>query len=121
MLISCLSNTNLRISVCDESWKESPYSDKLNFVLATTTDEILEIYKRSKILIQDMAEFNDGSHCRIADGTLCNTVVISEYSSYVNEFFNSSALFMYKWDEFEKLPFAIKKILNKNRQNTLKQ
>ena len=44
LLIDHLCNINFPISVCDETWKNSPYSDKLNFVLATTTDEVIEIY-----------------------------------------------------------------------------
>ncbi len=112
LLVGYLSNTDINFTVCDKSWKKSPYSNKLNFYLASSTKDVLAVYKRSKRLIQDMAEFNNGSHCRIADGFLCNTMVISEHSDYVNEFLDSSKMIQFDWCDLGTLPIIIKKFLH---------
>ena len=110
-IITFLLKSNIKITVTDKSWKNYPYFNELNYIQASTTEEIIEIYKRSKILFQDMAEFNDGSHCRIADAILCNTMIMSEYSKYIAEKFTKSEIFLFDFEKLNLLPIYIKKFI----------
>lgn len=104
LLIKTLLDNGIKVTVCSDTWKKSPLAGKLAFTLADNTNDILELYKRSRILLSDMAEFNDGSHCRIADGILCNTLLVTETSKFLKEKFTDSELVFFQWDRIKTLP-----------------
>lgn len=113
LLVNTMVNNGIEVTVCSGTWKKSSIADKLTFNHADNTQDILKLYKRSKILLSDMAEFNDGSHCRIADGALCNTLLVTESSKFLKEKFTASELVFFQWDSLKTLPKAVS-LLSKN-------
>lgn len=114
-LVSAIANSHIRLTVCSDSWRKSRLADKLAYETGNNTKDIFNLYKRSKILLQDMAEFNDGSHCRIGDGPLCNAMVVSEYSKFIKENFNNSGIYFFNWNNLENLPKSISIFVSKDK------
>lgn len=112
-LVSMLADSGIQLTVCSDTWKNSTVADKLVYAPANTTKEVLHLYKRSKILLQDMAEFNDGSHCRVGDGALCKAMIVSESSKFLRENFEDSEIFFFEWKNLEDLPIQLS-VLCKN-------
>lgn len=111
-LMNALLDAGFSVTVWSDSWKNFQQSSKLNFIQADNTEEILNLYKRSRILVQDMAEFNDGSHSRIGDVTICGAAIISEYSKYLGEIFTSDELLMFNWSKLDMLPSHVQYLLD---------
>ena len=58
------------------------------------------------------AMFNDGAHDRVFTGMLNGAVVVSEYSSYLDELFeNQSDLFMFDWQNTKEQMEVIFRLL----------
>lgn len=65
---------------------------------ALSYNEYLELIANTKVLYQDNAVFNTGAHERVFTSMLNGAVVVSEYSTYLdNEFIDGSDLFLYDW------------------------
>ncbi|MCH5277219.1 MAG: hypothetical protein J1E80_05220 [Desulfovibrionaceae bacterium] len=111
-LIETMVNSNIQLTVCSETWKKSIFADKLRYEIANNTQDILNLYRRSKVLLHDMAEFNDGSHCRIGDGTLCNTFIVTEHSKFLKEHFHDSELMFFQWNKLKNLHKTISILCN---------
>jgi len=115
-----IADSGIIIDVCDSSWENVSFSKKLR-IHGTTYYESLELYKRSKILLQEMAEFNSGSHNRVFDATLSGAAIVSEYSSYLGtKFENGVDIEYFNWNNIDKMPRIVESLLeNENRRNTM--
>lgn len=111
-LLNSLVKKGFKINVCDRSWESAEFADKL-LIHKTELSDSLELNRRSKVLIQDMAEFNDGIHPRMLNSILLGTPVISEYSKFVDEEFeNEKDYFLYKWNNIEKASEYLENLLS---------
>ena len=75
-----------------------PFANKLNIHGAVSYDTVLDAFSRTKIVVQDQAEFNNGGHDRVFTAMLNGAVVVSEYSSYLDkEFDDGSEIYLFDW------------------------
>lgn len=96
--VGFLVDNGIRPDVFGGGWEDVSYADKLNIHGYVTYPESIEVISKAKVLFQDQAEFNDGAHDRVFTAMLNGTVVVSEYSKYLNnEFENSKDIFLYDW------------------------
>ena len=74
---------------------------------------MLDYVSQSKVVITDMAGFNEGAHDRVFTGMLNGAVVVSEYSSYLDEVIvNRQDLFMFDWQNTEQQMEVIEKLIS---------
>jgi spore maturation protein CgeB len=121
--VKCLEKiaaSGLIVDVCDSSWENVNFSKNLR-IHGTTFNESLKLYKRSKVLLNEMAEFNSGSHNRIFDGTLSGAAIVSEYSSYLAEKFeNGIDIEYFNWNNLNKMPQIIQSLLkDENKRDAM--
>lgn len=114
-LVKSIVASGLNLTVCSDSWKKSEFGSRLSYRLARNTAEVLDLYRRSKLLLQDMAEFNNGSHCRVADGPLCNAMLVSEESQFLREHFTKSEIFFFDWKNHGGLSGPISTFLRNDK------
>ena len=114
--LEIIAASGIVVDVCDSSWENVSFAKNLR-IHGTTYDESLELYKRSKILLQEMAEFNNGAHNRVFDATLSGTAVVSEYSAYLaKKFISGIDMQFFDWDNINEMPNMIKSILKNEQQ-----
>ena len=95
-----LVDNGIRPDVFGDGWENAPYADKLNIHGSITYLRSIEVISQAKVLFQDQAEFNDGAHDRVFTAMLNGTVVVSEYSKYLDEEFEDGKdIFLYDWKD----------------------
>lgn len=93
-----LVDNNIRVDVFGGGWESVPFADKINLHGQVSYHESVDAIAKAKILFQDQAEFNDGAHDRVFTAMLNGTVVVSEYSKYLDEIFcRNKDIFFYDW------------------------
>ena len=98
--VGFLVDNGIRPDVFGGGWENAPYADKLNIHGYVTYPESIEVISKAKVLFQDQAEFNDGAHDRVFTAMLNGTVVVSEYSQYLDEEFEDGKdIFLYDWKD----------------------
>lgn len=76
--------------------------------------EIINLYERSKLIIQDNAGINGGIHERIFSAILNGAVVISENGSYLNKVFvNGQDIILFDWENMDRIESAVHLLLQK--------
>ena len=114
-LLECVSAAGILVDVCDESWLAAPFSSRLR-ILGTRYRESQQLYLRTKILLQDMAEFNEGTHQRIFDAMLSGAAIVSEKSSYIEDsFLSGEDIILFDGNKgLRQVPIEIENILADN-------
>lgn len=111
-LVDCLIENGIRLTMCDKSWEQYKYADEMD-ILGTKYYETMELYKRAKILVADLAGFNDYTHDRCLHAAKFGSAVICEKSTWMQEnFFSCNAMIGFDWFELDKVPTMIKSMLN---------
>lgn len=111
-LIEKLIEARIKFVVCGDSWKSSPYTDKLKIYPSMSYYDAIALYKQAKILIQDNAEFNNGVHARVFDGALSGTVIVSEWGKWMSEHFaDGKEICFFHWKALEEVPLIINTLL----------
>ncbi len=97
-MVQCLVEAGFRVHIFGGGWEQVPFHDALIDHGAVPYREMLDVISKTKVLVQDEAVFNDGAHDRVFTGMLNGAVVVSEYSSYLDELFEDGRdLFMFDW------------------------
>ena len=105
-------SNNVRVDVFGSGWENVSYANKLNLHGQVSYYESVQAIRKSKILFQDQAEFNDGAHDRVFTAMLNGTVVVSEYSKYLDEiFYRNKDIFFYDWINSNKQIGIIRDLL----------
>ena len=113
--MSFLVDNNIRVDVFGSGWENVSYANKLNLHGQVSYYESVQAIRKSKILFQDQAEFNDGAHDRVFTAMLNSTVVVSEYSKYLDEiFYRNKEIFFYDWKNGIQQVKIIGELLNDN-------
>lgn len=96
--LEALSKKDIRVDVFGPGWENVPFAQKLQLHGQVSYDTVLEAFSRAKVVVQDQAEFNNGGHDRVFTAMLNGSVVVSEYSSYLDkEFEDGSEIYLFDW------------------------
>ena len=108
-----LTNLGLKVDVIGNGFENQSFANKLICHGRKEYEEMLDYVSQSKVVITDMAGFNEGAHDRVFTGMLNGAVVVSEYSSYLDEVFvNNQDLFMFDWQNTEQQMEVIEKLIS---------
>lgn len=96
LLIKALCESGLNITVCGSGWEElAKEHDNVTYKGMVNMDENLKLISQAKILIHNNIDFSRGSHERVFNAMLNNTLVFSDKSEYYDEFFTPNEDIIY--------------------------
>lgn len=110
-----LAKTGENIEIYGEDWLDTPLSNYKNVNIHKLIHpyECLEKMLDSKIIVNSMPWFKDGSHERILNGMLAKGIVVTDESKWINEnFVSGTDCFIFKLNELSKMADSVKKILS---------
>lgn len=115
MMIRVALESGYKVHVFGKGWENFSNEEAENLILHESVDytKSLNIMADSKIVLNNMPLFSDGSHERVfsilASGSLC----LTDSNSYLEEnFCDGQELFYYKWNDIYAMPELIKKIMS---------
>ncbi len=112
-MMECLVDAGIKVDVFGGGWESVPFADSLVHHGRVPYSEMLDVISKTKVLVQDEAVFNDGAHDRVFTGMLNGAVVVSEYSSYLEELFeNQKDIFMFDWQNTKEQMGVIDQLLS---------
>ena len=112
-MVKRLVEAGIKVDVFGSGWDKVPFADSLVQHGSVSYAEMLDVISKTKVLVQDEALFNDGAHDRVFTAMLNGAVVVSEYSSYLDEIFEDQQdLFMFDWQNTKEQLGIIPQLLN---------
>lgn len=100
--IDFLTRNDIPVDIFGGGWEDMPLGKNVRLHGEIGYAEAMDVIANAKMLFQDQAEFNNGAHDRVFSGMLNGTVVVSEYSTYLEEeFINGQDIFLYDWQHGE--------------------
>lgn len=118
--VETLVNNGIKVKVCGRGWDlcqcfNSSYFDFGGFVPAA---EVTKIMNNSKIVLNTMTWFKDGSHDRVFNGMLAKSVAITDISGYMNEVIEQNVNgILFNLREIDKLPETVLTLLNNKKMS----
>ena len=109
-----LVENGIRVVVYGEGWERTDWADNSNLILGgkVLAPEVLPLMYRSKIVLNTMTWFKDGSHDRVFNGMLSGAVVVSDASVYMQEQFeNHKELELFELEAIQELPAIVDDLL----------
>lgn len=113
--VRLLVESGIRVAVYGEGWEQTEWSDHPNLVLGgkVLAPEVLPLMYHSKIVLNTMTWFKDGSHDRVFNGMLSGAVVVSDRSDYLKEQFeNHREIELFELEEIGALPVIVQDLLD---------
>ena len=112
--VRILVENGIRVVVYGEGWERTDWADNSNLILGgkVLAPEVLPLMYQSKIVLNTMTWFKDGSHDRVFNGMLSGAVVVSDASVYMQEQFeNHKELELFELETIQELPFIVEDLL----------
>lgn len=116
-IIRTLLDAGIEIHVCGPTWQNAPFfwHEKLIRHPALGAEESLQIMAQSKISLNIMSWHKDGLTERVLNAMLCRSVVLSDWSSALEEnFINGKDLLLFSLNRLHQLPGLVKGMLADN-------
>ena len=113
-IIRTLLEAGLTIHVYSDSWKNAPFAHHPGLVIhpALSVSESLEVMQQSRISLNIMSWHKDGLTERILNSMLCQSVVVSDRSLALEEFFSDGEeILLFSLKETDRLPAMLKELL----------
>ena len=113
-VVERILNAGINVTAYDEVWRSAPFYDSpfLNIRPAVTPEESLMVYSKSKLSLNVMSGHKAGFTERIANSMLNKSVVLSDYSSCLDEQYeNGKELILFRLEELDEVAERIKEIL----------
>lgn len=113
----------IELHVFGDSWKESPFAQNpfLKQHEAVHGEVALQMLGNAKISLNIMAWHKDGFTERIADSMLSGAVVVSDYSTQLEEFYAEETV-LFDLQKLEELPPVLKTLLSdEDRRRSLSE
>lgn len=114
-VITILLNAGFEVHVYGASWEAAPFSDHPCLFIhpQVTPQESLLVMQQSRISLNIMTGHKDGFTERIANALLCRSVVLSDKSTALEEYFqNGEELILFDLKEIGVLPSMVHDLLN---------
>lgn len=113
--VRLLVENGVKVAVYGEGWERTDWCTHPNLILCgkVLAPEVLPLMYHSKIVLNTMTWFKDGSHDRVFNGMLSGAVVVSDSSRYMKEQFeNHREIEMFELEEIGELPAIVEDLLN---------
>lgn len=113
--IQTLVRSGIDVTVCGRGWENcncfnSPHFKFGGFIPA---QDVPKTMCNSKIVLNTMTWFKDGSHDRVFNGMLARSVAMTDTSGYMKEIISQNQNgIMFELQEIENLPCIIENVLN---------
>ncbi|MBQ7506598.1 MAG: glycosyltransferase family 1 protein [Lachnospiraceae bacterium] len=119
-LIRTLSEAGLPIFLYGNNWQHLPWissSPSLHFGGRVSSYKIVEMMRDTKIVLNTMTWFKDGTHDRIFNGMLGGAVAMSDSSLYMKESFeDGKELILFELEDIPTLPDKVRSLLSNEKQ-----
>lgn len=112
--VRILVENGIRVAVYGEGWERTDWCGHPNLVLGgkVLAPEVLPLMHHSKIVLNTMTWFKDGSHDRVFNGMLAGAAVVSDSSLYMKEqFVNHEEIELFELEEIGGLPAIVEDLL----------
>lgn len=111
------------IDIFGSGWDLYEYKNQVNLHKEITYNEAMQVMANSKIVLNNMPLFFNGSHERVFTSMQCGAVCITNNNQYLNNIFQDNVNIVYfDWKNIEQLPVKINDILNDlNKANNIAQ
>lgn len=113
-VVGSLLKAGIDITVFDKGWDEAPFRDNEHVKVkeALTPEEGLEAFSKSKLSLNVMSGHKAGFTERIANSMLNKSVVVSDYSSCLDEQYeNGKDLILFRFEELNELPERVRTVI----------
>ena len=89
-ILDALTSSGIVVDVFGNGWDKDPCKNPNNLILHGNIpyEEVLSVMSDSKIVINPLPLFRDGSHERVFSSMLCGAICLSEIKTYLSESFN---------------------------------
>ncbi len=115
-LIRTLAKAGLPVTLYGNNWQYLDWISQypsLEFKGRVSSYRIVELMRETKIVLNTMTWFKDGTHDRIFNGMLAKAAVVSDSSIYMKENFeNGKELVLFELNEIDTLPDKITSLLS---------
>ena len=114
-VIRSLLNAGMTVTVCGRKWSEFPKNEMEKTHLQILGEElpyedVNEVMADSKVVLNVMPWFKDGSHERIAMGSMNGAVCVTDASKYVHEIWGETGVVYYDWRKPDELVKKLRKL-----------
>ena len=110
--IEVLAKAGIRIKVFGNGWTNSPFANKLEIYRAVNFTELLNLISKTKLVLNIVPSFSEGSHERVFSAMLNGAVALTDCNKYYEtEFKEDSNIVMYSWNNLDELPDKINNLL----------
>lgn len=113
--VKLLIENGIHVTIYGHGWDKCDWISHPNieYHRNVSPEEILTLMGRTKIVLNSMPNFKNGSHERIFNGMLAGAAVVSDTSCYIEEEAEGREyLYMYNLKRQQELPDIIKDILS---------
>ena len=108
-VIKTLVESGIKVTLYGTGWEVCDWIDNenLDYRGRVSADEIVDLMYDSKIVLNTMTWFKDGTHDRVFNGMLAGAVAVTDSSIYMKENFTDNELVMFELEDIDKLPHII--------------
>lgn len=112
--IKTLVEAGLKATLYGTGWEVCEWinNKNLDYRGRVSADEIVDLMYDSKIVLNTMTWFKDGTHDRVFNGMLAKAVAVTDSSIYMEENFTADELVMFELEDIDKLPQIISGLLS---------
>lgn len=113
LFVRTLAENGVTVTVFGAGWDRCEWdSDNLIYGGVIPPEQILELMRQSKIVLNTMTWFKRGAHDRIFNGMLAKAAVVSDTSEYLEEhFLNRNQMYFFALNEAQKMAETVKDLL----------
>lgn len=119
-VIRTLTESKIRVDVYGDGWEKFPSQEQEYLVIhpAVGYQESLDIIGNTKISLNVMPWFKDGSHDRVFTAMLCGAVCLTDGSRYLEEVLQETEnVYFYSLKGLKYLPRKVRRILEEGEQS----
>ena len=118
-LIDRLTENGVAVDIWGNGWDRiiSNHNDLIRLHGEVTYEEAKYLISNSKILINDMPPYHEGSHERVFAAMQCGTIVATDRSVYLEECFrNNKDIIFYDRNDIRNLTTTVSELLNDTKE-----
>lgn len=110
--LEVLAEAGLKIKVFGNGWAKTSFAENFEIHPAVKFDELLKLVAKSKIVLNIVPSFVEGSHERVFTAMLNGAVALTDRNKYYEkEFKEGSNIVFYSWDNLTELPDRLNDLL----------
>lgn len=112
-VLETIARSGLSLTLYGNGWEDCTWVqlNNVHYEGFIAPDEILTKMQDSKIVLNTLPWFKNGSHERVFNAMLCGAVVSSEESIYLKETLPENAWLPFSLSELSEFPIQIRKVL----------